>query len=102
MACRAQVGTSATDRRAIKLMRIHNCPITLLATVGDFIVSGGEDGYVRFFDPLLRIVAWFEDLAAGGWDRRRVGWLAADAWAARAGIWISQGFAAYAWAFRLV
>ncbi|KAG2448277.1 hypothetical protein HYH02_006861 [Chlamydomonas schloesseri] len=61
----AQVGTSATDRRAIKLMRIHNCPITLLATVGDFIVSGGEDGYVRFFDPLLRIVAWFEDLAAG-------------------------------------
>lgn len=61
-----QVGTSATDRRAIKLMRIHNAPITLLSTVGDFIVSGGEDGYVRFFDPLLRIVAWFEDLGAGG------------------------------------
>ncbi|GFR40429.1 hypothetical protein Agub_g1003 [Astrephomene gubernaculifera] len=61
----AQVGTSATDRRAIKLMRIHSSPITLLSTVGDFIVSGGEDGYVRFFDPLLRIVAWFEDLAAG-------------------------------------
>ncbi|KXZ56881.1 hypothetical protein GPECTOR_1g795 [Gonium pectorale] len=61
----AQVGTSATDRRAIKLMRIHSSPITLLATIGDFIVSGGEDGYVRFFDPLLRIVAWFEDLAAG-------------------------------------
>lgn len=61
----AQVGTSATDRRAIKLMRVHNTPVTLLATVGDYIVSGGEDGYVRFFDPLLRIVAWFEDLAAG-------------------------------------
>lgn len=61
------MGTSATDRRAIKLMRIHSSPITLLSTVGDFIVSGGEDGYVRFFDPLLRIVAWFEDLGAGGW-----------------------------------
>lgn len=47
-------------------MRIHNAPVTLLSTVGDFIVSGGEDGYVRFFDPLLRIVAWFEDLGAGG------------------------------------
>eukprot|EP00201_Polytomella_parva_P001508 CAMPEP_0175075524 /NCGR_PEP_ID=MMETSP0052_2-20121109/22066_1 /TAXON_ID=51329 ORGANISM="Polytomella parva, Strain SAG 63-3" /NCGR_SAMPLE_ID=MMETSP0052_2 /ASSEMBLY_ACC=CAM_ASM_000194 /LENGTH=810 /DNA_ID=CAMNT_0016344255 /DNA_START=338 /DNA_END=2773 /DNA_ORIENTATION=+ len=61
----AQMGTSATDRRAIKLMRIHNMPITFLSTIGHYIVSGGEDGFVRFFDPLLRIVAWFEDLAAG-------------------------------------
>lgn len=28
-------------------------------------MSGGEDGYIRFYDPLLRIVAWFEDLDAG-------------------------------------
>ncbi|KAJ9526919.1 hypothetical protein QJQ45_017710 [Haematococcus lacustris] len=61
----AQMGTRATDRRAIKLMRIHQQPITFLSTVGDYIVSGAKDGYVRFYDPLLRLVAWFEDLEAG-------------------------------------
>lgn len=61
----AQMGTRATDRRAIKLMRIHQQAITFLGTIGDYIVSGGRDGYVRFYDPLLRIVAWFEDLEAG-------------------------------------
>ena len=39
--------------------------VTFLSTIGDYIVSGGQDGFVRFYDPLLRIVAWFEDLAAG-------------------------------------
>ena len=29
------------------------------------IPTGGADGYVRFHDPLLRIVAWFEDLGVG-------------------------------------
>mmetsp|Transcript_12567 Transcript_12567/g.27123 ORF Transcript_12567/g.27123 Transcript_12567/m.27123 type:complete len:896 (+) Transcript_12567:296-2983(+) len=61
----AQMGTRATDRRAIKLMRIHSQAITFLSTIGDYIVSGGKDGFIRFYDPLLRIVAWFEDLAAG-------------------------------------
>lgn len=36
----AQMGTRATDRRAIKLMRIHNSSITYLSTIGDYIVSG--------------------------------------------------------------
>jgi len=39
--------------------------ITFLGTIGDYIVSGAKDGFVRFYDPLLRIVAWFEDLDAG-------------------------------------
>jgi hypothetical protein len=39
--------------------------ITFLGTIGDYIVSGGQDGFIRFYDPLLRIVAWFEDLVAG-------------------------------------
>jgi hypothetical protein len=29
------------------------------------VPAGGADGYVRFYDCLLRLVAWFEDLAAG-------------------------------------
>ncbi|KAF5841782.1 WD40-repeat-containing domain protein [Dunaliella salina] len=61
----AQMGTKATDRRASKLMRIHQQAITFLGTIGDYIVSGAKDGFVRFYDPLLRIVAWFEDLEAG-------------------------------------
>ena len=61
----AEVGTRAADRRAAKLMRLHGAAITLLATVGDFVVSGGADGFVRVFDPLLRLVAWFERAAAG-------------------------------------
>lgn len=28
--------------------------------------KGGDDGLVRFYDSSLRIVAWFEDLRAGG------------------------------------
>jgi hypothetical protein len=36
-----------------------------LGTIGDYVVSGGQDGFIRFYDPLLRIVAWFEDLSAG-------------------------------------
>ncbi len=43
----------------------HTQAITFLGTVGDYIVSGAKDGFVRFYDPLLRIVAWFEDLEAG-------------------------------------
>lgn len=61
----AQIGTRATDRRAVKLMRIHSSSVTFLGTVGDYIVSGGVDGFIRFYDPLLRIVAWFEDVEAG-------------------------------------
>jgi hypothetical protein len=30
------------------------------------LVSGGEEGNVRFFDTKLRLVAWFDGLLAGG------------------------------------
>ena len=40
----AQMGTRATDRRASKLMRIHNSAITVLTTIGDYIVSGRGQG----------------------------------------------------------
>jgi hypothetical protein len=35
-------------------------------TVADkFVVTGGADGAVRFFDFQFRVVGWFEDLAQG-------------------------------------
>lgn len=54
------VGRQAPGRRASKVVRIHNSPITFLSDCEQFVVSGGGDGYVRFYDPKLRLVAWFE------------------------------------------
>lgn len=61
----AEVGTKARDRKAVKIMRLHHQAILWMSTVGDFIATGSADGYVRFFDPMLRLVAWFENMAAG-------------------------------------
>ena len=61
----AEVGTKARDRKAVKIMRLHQQSILWLSTIGDFIATGGADGFVRFFDPMLRLVAWFENMAAG-------------------------------------
>lgn len=60
-----EVGTRPTDRKAVKLMRLHNARLGFITSIGDFIVTGGDDGHVRFFDPMLRLIAWFEHIAAG-------------------------------------
>ena len=44
---------------------MHNSAINFLTTVGPYIVTGGVEGFVRFFDHQLRIVAWFEELNGG-------------------------------------
>jgi cilia- and flagella-associated protein 251 len=61
----AEVGTRAEDRKATKLVRLHLKGISWLSSIGDFVVSGGDDGFVRFFDPMLRLIAWFEHINAG-------------------------------------
>ncbi|KAL1528602.1 hypothetical protein AB1Y20_009940 [Prymnesium parvum] len=53
------------ERRASKMVKLHSGPIHYLMTVGPYLVSGGADGHVRFFDFNFRVVAWFEDLEAG-------------------------------------
>jgi len=53
------------ERRASKMVKLHSGPIHYLLTVGPYLVSGGADGHVRFFDFNFRVVAWFEDLDAG-------------------------------------
>ncbi|KAL3138111.1 hypothetical protein ABBQ38_005341 [Trebouxia sp. C0009 RCD-2024] len=52
-------------RKAAKILSIHSSPVYSLTRVDRFLVSGAADGYVRFFDDRLRLVAWFEDLEAG-------------------------------------
>ena len=59
------MGTCPTDRAAAKIMRLHHAPIHHLSVVGPYVVSGGGDGFVRFYDGMLRLVAWFEEFAAG-------------------------------------
>ena len=56
----------AGDRFASKVLRLHSQPIGVLAWHGTYLVSGAADGFVRFFDDKLRLVAWFEDMNAGG------------------------------------
>lgn len=57
-------GTRATDRQAIKVIKIQRSSVTCLGVEGDYLVSGGK-GQVQFFDPLMRLVAWFDDVGKG-------------------------------------
>lgn len=51
--------------KAIKALQLHQGPIRVLASTPDHVATGGDEGFVRFFDHQFRIVAWFEDLNAG-------------------------------------
>lgn len=59
--------TRNTDRRAIKLIRLtsRKKAIRCLQIFEDKLVTGSDDGAVRFYDFQFRILAWFEDLDAG-------------------------------------
>ena len=66
-------GMRTGDRRGVKIVRAHaRGAVTYLgvsprgaAASGAFVVTGGSDGNVRFFDEDLRLVAWFDGLDAG-------------------------------------
>ena len=47
-------------RKARKLGRLHQAPITCLHSLPGLIVSGSTDGNIRIFDTSLRCTAWFE------------------------------------------
>eukprot|EP00736_Rhodelphis_marinus_P007045 Rmarinus@m.17323 len=53
------------DRKAVKIVRLHNQAIKFLGLVGSYVVTGGVDGHVRFFDYKLRTVGWFDRLGQG-------------------------------------
>jgi WD40 repeat protein len=57
----------AGGRDAIKIMKLTSSSgISLIDTVADkFVVTGGADGAVRFFDFQFRVVGWFEDIQQG-------------------------------------
>jgi cilia- and flagella-associated protein 251 len=58
--------SSFIEKYALKVIEVHRkSAINYLACIGKYIVTGSEDGYVRFFDHKLRLDAWFEEFNAG-------------------------------------
>lgn len=41
-------------------------PVIHSLILQEYVVSGSEDGCIRIFDPMLRIVAWYEDIQGTG------------------------------------
>ena len=58
---------SFQHRALVKIVEMHtgSC-ITLLAAHDNLLVTCGSDGAVRFYDSNFRIIAWYEDIRAGG------------------------------------
>jgi len=46
---------ATTERRASKVVRLHAGAVPFLVTSGEYLVSGGQDGHVRFFDFEFRV-----------------------------------------------
>ncbi len=57
--------SQTSQREAIKCVRVSKSALTSVQALGKNVVTGGDDGAVRFFDQDLRVVAWFEDVKGG-------------------------------------
>eukprot|EP00452_MALV-II_sp_L67-6_P000224 gene224-202_t len=54
------------ERRAVKILKLSpDVSLNVLKVHAPFVVVGGSDGSVRFYDYHFRVQAWFEDLSAG-------------------------------------
>ncbi|TPX56217.1 hypothetical protein PhCBS80983_g04702 [Powellomyces hirtus] len=53
-------------KAGVKIMKLHTGGINVLSVVGDkYLVTGGEDGFVRVCDLQFRLIVWFERLRSG-------------------------------------
>ncbi|KAL0479690.1 WD repeat-containing protein [Acrasis kona] len=53
-------------KMALKVVKIHqNAAINIITNINDYIVTGGDDGFVKFLDHKLRLEAWFEEFNEG-------------------------------------
>ncbi|KAL9656223.1 hypothetical protein ABK040_007839 [Willaertia magna] len=54
------------EKEAMKVVKIHpGFCVNFITCVGNYIVSGGSDGFVKFLDHKLRLEAWFEEFDLG-------------------------------------
>ena len=58
-------GGASSDKQASKMVKLHLTSIDFLTYSNGYVITGGADGYVRFYDNKLRLTAWFEDMGAG-------------------------------------
>jgi hypothetical protein len=57
---------SAHTNLTVKYAPSHTSLPPVITTVADkYVVTGGADGAVRFFDFQFRVVGWFEDIQQG-------------------------------------
>lgn len=53
------------EHKPIKVISLHKSAVTTLEIHNNYIVTGGADGCVKFFDFEFRLIAWFEEIKAG-------------------------------------
>ncbi|XP_064391567.1 cilia- and flagella-associated protein 251-like [Halichondria panicea] len=47
-------------RRPEKLMKLLDCPVTVVTTVNSFVVTGDVSGRIKFFDSSLKLLHWYD------------------------------------------
>jgi WD40 repeat protein/Ca2+-binding EF-hand superfamily protein len=53
------------EHKPVKVINVHKSAVTTLEIHGGYIVTGGADGLLKFYDFQFRLIAWFEELKAG-------------------------------------
>ncbi|KAH0786217.1 wd repeat-containing protein 66-like protein [Histomonas meleagridis] len=54
-----------SEHKPVKIINLHKSSIQTLEIHENYIVTGGSDGFVKFYDFQFRLIAWFEDIKAG-------------------------------------
>ncbi|PAA87973.1 hypothetical protein BOX15_Mlig030593g1, partial [Macrostomum lignano] len=61
-----KMSTEATpDKRAVKLVPLHEKGITVLTQTDEIIVTGDTAGHVKFFDQNLQLLYWYQHFKFG-------------------------------------
>ena len=53
------------EHKPVKVIQLHKSAVTTLEIHNNYIVTGGADGVVKFFDFQFRLISWFEEINNG-------------------------------------
>jgi len=53
------------EHKPVKVISLHKSAVTTLEIHNNYIVTGGSDGVVKFYDFQFRLIAWFEEIKNG-------------------------------------
>jgi WD40 repeat protein len=54
------------EKSAIKIIKVHNGPVTALTVTKKLIMTGGQDGMLKLFDLQCRLLFWYDQFNSGG------------------------------------